>query len=274
MSVAFDHLMVLVADEVAAAREFSEAGFAVTPRSELPGMANRLICFPSDAPYAASFIELLSVEQPDTVPSAIRKLVGQTLGPMAIVFAVPDMDACQRMLAQSGVAVAGPLEIKRRWMLPSGQTLDVALDVVIGDERALPFKWVIVKHHTVGHYQRAEFTAHANGCRGIKAVVVSVEDPMRAAETMECILRCGYRHVGACAVIDLQNVSLVLIPDTAGLRRKSHGWSAIAGVALLGGSVESDIDDLAHKLSERTHDGSGASIELSGLRLFPHAKDR
>lgn len=56
MNVAFDHLMVMVADEAMAAQEFSKAGFAVTPRSELPGMANRLVCFPSSAGLLPAFL--------------------------------------------------------------------------------------------------------------------------------------------------------------------------------------------------------------------------
>src|SRR5690606_28161841 len=144
-----------------------------------PGMANRWICFGSGVPYAANFIELLSVEQPEAVPAAIRDLVGSTPGPMAVVLAVPDLAACRRAPARPGRAAIGPIAIRRHWTLASGQILDIALDVVIGESGALPFKWVIVKHHTVAHYQRAEFTHHANGCHAIRTIVVSADDPLR-----------------------------------------------------------------------------------------------
>lgn len=272
MSVAFDHLMVLVADEAVAAQEFSAAGFTVTPRSELPGMANRLICFASGVPHAASFIELLSVERPDAVPAAVRTLIGQTLGPLALVFAVPDLDACRLALAQSGAAVTGPLKIRRQWTLPSGQTLDIALDVAIGEAGALPFKWVIVQHHTVGHYLRSGFTSHTNGCRAIRAVVGSVDDPLREAGTMERMFGCEYRHVGACAIVDLKNVQLLLTPDIAGVRQTSGARPAIAGVILQDGLGEVDLDGLAHTFSQRSRAAAIDSIELGGLRLFQMTK--
>lgn len=274
MSVAFDHLMVMVADEAAAAREFSEAGFTVTPRSELPGMANRLICFPSSVSHAACFIELLSVEQADAVPAAVRDLIGQTLGPISLVFAVSDLNECLRTLVRLGLGVIGPLEIRRRWTLPSGQTLDVALDVVIGEGGTLPFKWVIVQHHTVAHYQRVEFTSHANGIRAVRAIVASVEAPLREAETMERMFGCGYRRAGVCAIIELRNVPLLLIPNTAGVRYERAAGSAIAGVVLQSGLDGIDLDDLAHKFSQRTHEDTIGFTELSEVILFQPGESR
>ena len=89
-------------------------------------MANRLVCFPSRTPYAACFLELLAVEQPDAVPDSVMSFVGHQLGPLAIVFAVPDLDACQRRLSQHGASGTGPLKIRRQWVLSSDHSLDVA----------------------------------------------------------------------------------------------------------------------------------------------------
>jgi hypothetical protein len=269
--VAFDHLMVLVADEAAAAREFEDAGFTVTPRSELPGMANRLICFPSSVACAASFIELLSVEQPDAVPAAVRDLIGQTPGPIALVFAVPDLNACLRTFSQSGVAVAGPLEIRRRWTLPSGQTLDVALDVAIGEEGALPFRWVMVQHHTVAHYLRSDFTAHANGCGAIRAVVMSGDEPLLVAERMRQVFGSVYERIGASAVVDLQNAHLLLLPRSADLHRGAEVGVDISGVILERGSAAADFGDLVRRFSEGVFAGSIRSISPGRLKLFQPA---
>ena len=203
MSVAFDHLMVMVADEAAAAQEFSQAGFTVTPRSELPGMANRLICFPSSASYAANFIELLPVERPGDVPPSIRRFIGSLLGPVAVVLAVPDLARCGDGCPRSA-SVLGPIEIRRRWTLPSDQTLDVALDILIGDDELIPFRWAVVAHHTVKHYKRTDFTLHPNGIMSMRAAAISVEEPGFVAERMVTLFGCAYRRRGTAAVITLE----------------------------------------------------------------------
>jgi hypothetical protein len=205
--------MVMVADEAAAAEEFSRAGFTVTPRSELPGMANRLICFPSSADHAASFIELLSVERPEEVPPRIRSFVGSMLGPVAIVLAVPDLSALQRRLSNKETGVFGPVEIRRQWTLPTGEKLDVALDILIGDDTSLPFSWAAVQHYTVEHYQRMEFTLHANQLGRLCAVAVSVEDPTLAAERMATLFGCAHRQCGTAVSVALENAEILLLPD-------------------------------------------------------------
>jgi hypothetical protein len=269
MSVAFDHLMVMVADEAVAAQEFSQAGFAVTPRSELPGMANRLVCFPSSVPNAACFIELLSVERPDDVPPRIRSFVGSQLGPIAVVFAVPDLAALKRRLNDKAVDVFGPLEIRRRWTLPSGETLDVALDIVIGDAEALPFRWAAVQHYTVEHYQRADFLIHASGVKRLRAIAIVIDDPRGVATRMEALFGCKYRCVGEAAIVTLGNAPLLLLADG---QRSGSGCGergSIAGAILQGEIDDRDFDDVIEQLvSKMLVDGCVGTTEISHLKLF------
>lgn len=236
MSVAFDHVMVMVADEATAAQEFSQAGFTVTPRSELPGMANRLICFPSFASHAACFIELLAVERPEEVPPRIRCFVGSKLGPVAIVLAVPDLTALHRRLSENNASVFGPVEIRRQWTLPTGQRLDVALDILIGDETCLPFRWAAVQHYTVEHYQRTEFTLHANQIGCLCAVAILVENPRLVAERMATLFGCTNRQFGTTVTVALENAELLLLPaeDSASCRK-----SGIEGVIVRGAAPSS-----------------------------------
>jgi hypothetical protein len=247
VNVAFDHLMVMVADEAVAAQKFSQAGFTVTPRSELPGMANRLICFPSDAVHAACFVELLSVERPDDVPPRIRSFVGSMLGPVALVLAVPDLDVCQRHLSQQGMSCVGPMQIRRRWTLPSNQVLDVALSVLIGDESSLPFNWAIVQHHTVDHYRRPEFMSHPNGCEDFRGVMIAVQDPPAVAKTCEALFGSAYRLVGQAAIVPLQNAQLFLIPDKPGGRSAHLPRASIVGAIVQRACDCIDFDDLTRK---------------------------
>ena len=55
--IGLDHLMVLVDDLDAVSREAGKSSFTTTPVSEMPGLANRLICFEDAQPGATSFLE-------------------------------------------------------------------------------------------------------------------------------------------------------------------------------------------------------------------------
>ncbi len=266
MSVAFDHLMVMVADEAAAAREFLKAGFTVTPRSELPGMANRLVCFPSRAPYSACFLELLASERPDDVPPVIRSFVGPNLGPVAIVLAVSDMKALLRRLSQQQVATVGPLEIRRSWELQSHQSLDVALDVLLGDAASLPFRWAAVQHHTVSHYQRPDFVRHANGHQGLCAVVIAVDDPPLVGAKMETLFGCAAHRADEAVIVGLDNTRLLLVP-----RKHSHRHAASPDAEFLGvvmqPDAEVDLADIGRRFLTNP-DGIRNAEKLGGLTLI------
>lgn len=280
MSVAFDHLMVMVADEAAAAQEFSQAGFTITPRSELPGMANRLICFPSSAAHAACFVELLSVERPEEVPPRIRSFVGSTLGPVALVFAVPDLAALQRRLSEKAAGIFGPVEIRRQWTLPTGQRLDVALDILIGEDDSLPFRWAAVQHYTVEHYQRTSFVRHANGFTHLRAIAISVDDPRIVAERMEALFGCAHRRCGESAIVTLGNAQLLMLANGATRLPTPREGSPIVGVVLQEDANEIDIDHVTYNLAlhMQIEDSLGAE-EISHLKLFaveslPRSPDR
>jgi hypothetical protein len=279
VSVAFDHLMVMVADEAAAAQDFSQAGFTITPRSELPGMANRLICFPSSAAHAACFIELLSVERPEEVPPRIRSFVGSMLGPVAIVLAVPDLGALQRQLAEKEANVFGPVEIRRQWTLPTGERLDVALDILIGEDNFLPFKWAAVRHYTVQHYQRAAFVLHANGFTRLRAIAISVDDPRIVAERMEALFGCAYRWYGESVIVALGNAQLLMLANGARSLPTTREGAPIVGVVLQGDVDEIDIDHVTYNLALQTQIENSLGVEISHLKLFavensPRSPDR
>lgn len=210
MTVAFDHLMVMVGHEDRAAKDFASAGYAVTPRSELPGMANRLVCFPSALPYAACFLELLAIERRDDVPPQILSFLGEALGPRAIVVAVADMDGYCGWLGKAGISFAGPIPIRREWKLPGGEVLNVHLDILLPEARPDLVRWVAVKHHTVHHYLRSDFVQHANAHPHFAGVVVAANEPRYVASELARIWQSEVVFNSSGAVVQLPGVRVVV----------------------------------------------------------------
>ena len=270
MSVAFDHLMVMVADEAAAAQEFSQAGFTVTPRSELPGMANRLICFPSSAVHAACFVELLSVERPEDVPPPHSEVCrfdaragGYRVG-----------GAGSGRVAAASVSEGGWSIRTRRDQAPmdtpTGETLDVALDILIGDDESLPFKWAAVQHYTVEHYQRPDSCGMPTASR--------ICGQLRSQSMILGLWRSGWKrcsavHIDRCgesAIVALGNVQLLMLANGATRLPTPCEGSPIVGVVLQEDADEIDIDHVTYNLALRMQieDSLGAQ-EISHLKLFP-----
>ena len=157
-----DHVMVMVGDLDAASAEAENAGFTLSSPSVMPGLVNRLICFADAPPGAASFIEFLQIADKAQVPQAVLEVLGERLGPAAIVVAVDDMARYCAHLDTIGIGHSGPMSIRRQWPVGEGGTLDVHLEVVLPDPAELPVPCVAVRHHTPHHYRRREFVTHAN----------------------------------------------------------------------------------------------------------------
>lgn len=188
---------------------------------------------------------------------------------MAIVLAVPDLTALQRRLSEQGASVFGPIEIRRQWTLPTGETLDVALDILIGGDNSLPFKWAAVRHHTVEHYQRSEFTLHANGLMGLRAIAISVDDPRAAAMGMEAMFGCKHHWCREAAIVALGNAHLLLLADGSRRLSGTRDKCPIVGAILHGEFDERNIDNvMCHFLSKMQIDDCLGVKEIGHLEIF------
>lgn len=243
MTVAFDHLMVMVDDETPAGAVFETAGYAVTPRSELPGMANRLVCFRSAVPHAACFLELLAIHRRDEVPPPILSFLGDALGPAAITVAVPDIDTYCGWLSEIGIAFTGPIPIRRQWSLDNGEVLNVHLDIVLPEVSSDLIRWVVVKHHTVHHYLRDEFVRHANPHAHVAGVVIAADEPHALAAKLARIWQCEVMRRGQDAIVQLAGAPVLVerAGDAAGEAARSP---AIVGLPM------HQSDQLSHRVLE------------------------
>ncbi|MEM9011087.1 MAG: VOC family protein [Pseudomonadota bacterium] len=178
-----DHLMVNVPDAEAAGQTFERLGFTVTPKSVMPGLANRLICFADADPDhgICNYIELMGMTDPAIAPPPMPDLLARAHGPISTVMAVDDAEAVTARLSDQGLGVGPVLHLQRDWHLPGGEVISPAFAVAIPALEQRPFYWNYCQHKTAGHYVRPDFTGHRNAIARLDAVLAVHEAPAEAA---------------------------------------------------------------------------------------------
>jgi len=179
---AIDHVMIHVPASQSAGAVFERLGFAVTPKSEMPGLSNRLVCF-GDTPHqtgVCNYFELMALEDAETAPPPMPRLLNG-FGPVSTVMAVDDAHAVTERLQQGGMAIGPVLELERDWALPDGTVVTPAFSVAIPNLGQAPIYWNYCRHKTPCHYVRQEFVTHPNTALAFDAVYAIVGDPDAAA---------------------------------------------------------------------------------------------
>lgn len=175
--LAIDHLMINVASSQEAGTVFERLGFIATPKSSMPGLSNRLICF-ADTPHnkgVCNYIELMALEDAATAPPPMPDLLCTT-GPVSTVMSVADASAVTERLSAGGLDVGPVLNLQRDWELPDGNVITPAFAVAIPALGQAPIYWNYCQHKTPQHYVRPEFTTHPNGVSSFDEVSIVVAD--------------------------------------------------------------------------------------------------
>jgi len=180
-----DHLMVSVGDSAAAGDIFSRMGFTITPRGQLPGMSNRLICFTNHNGNVPNFVELMSLDDEDAAPPAMAQALKGPDRPVLMVAASANAKSTQESLRAAGIGVSPVIDGERDWTLPGGEVIDLAFAIVLPSPGQAPFYWIACQHKTPQHYLRPDFTAHANGATAMGRIIAVAQDPQAAAEHYE-----------------------------------------------------------------------------------------
>ena len=177
-----DHLMVHVADSEAAGGVFERLGFVATPKSGMPGLSNRLLCFPDTAAQdgVCNYIELMQLEDAALAPQPVPRFLIEH-GPASMVLCADDPAAVRDRLAADGMTLSPALELSREWALPNGEVLTAAFAVAIPEPGQAPFYWNFCKHRTAQHYVRPDFTGHPNGALRLAEVIAVADDPAATA---------------------------------------------------------------------------------------------
>jgi len=179
--IGIDHLMLSVSDSEEAATVFSRMGFEITPRGQLPGMSNRLICFENHGQNVPNFVEMMSLDDPKTAPPSMAQALETPDRPVLMVAASADAQITHARLDRNGLGVAPVIEGGRDWTLPDGEVIDLAFSVVLPKVGSTPIYWIACEHKTPQHYLRETFTRHKNGSMLMGKIIAVAQDPSTAA---------------------------------------------------------------------------------------------
>jgi hypothetical protein len=151
-SLAIDHAVIAVRDLAAAARDFAELGFTLTPLGRHSiGSRNRCIMLGS------SYIELLEPAGEHPWLAYYRDFLARGDGLAALAFATSDADASYRSLVAQGVAAQPVMDLARPVELAGGGNMARFRLVQVSREVFL------CQHLTRELVWRREWQAHANG---------------------------------------------------------------------------------------------------------------
>lgn len=204
--LAFDHLVVMLRDELEArSPAFEAAGYRLSPPGyHNLGSMNRLIVLDS------SYIELLGWPQ-GTEPKR-KEIALQPLGLDALVFRSAHAEADQQRLAAAGFDVQPVSHLER--------PLEVDGDTAMARFRTVRFNTQPVdglrvyycEHLTPQHIWNEALCEHPNGVRRLHHIALSAPDAPAVADILARLANTRVTEEDGRQVIPLQNAVLTVRP--------------------------------------------------------------
>jgi hypothetical protein len=180
-----DHLLGSYPDPQQGGDLYERLGFTVTPLSVIEnlGVGNRLVLMQPMAPRTANFFECMGVVDPQRAAAPMAKLLSGPAGIRSMVLSGPDARGSQALLARDGYPCAPPLDLRREWRLPSGETLHPAFLVTLPAPVRLPFNFC--EYRTLDCYLRPQWLEHVNGALHLTGVLALDNEPETGARYFE-----------------------------------------------------------------------------------------
>lgn len=249
----FDHLVILVRDIDAAARQYAALGFQLTARGHhTRGTCNHTMMLDGN------YIELVTVEHPNAGNAEYTDRLAKYEGAQAIGLATNDARAVHRELQALPYEIAPFLEFSREVMLPDGvrqASFRAARFPALPD---LPDMFCC-EHLTRDVVWRPEWQEHANGAVAVTGVVVVHSAPDRAAKAWKALF--GAPGLGKVHVDFVTREAIAQrLGGMAFAPEREDGF--IAGVSIAMRSVPATAELLANAGIEtfRTAEGSVAPL--------------
>jgi catechol 2,3-dioxygenase-like lactoylglutathione lyase family enzyme len=178
-----DHVVIAVKDLEAARASWQGLGFVVTPTTRHPmGIANAFIQFES------SFIELLTVVDPASVPKATADdfslaefnctFLERHQGISTLVLQSRDIDADRTEFETQQLAVFGPFRFQHMATAPDGTERQVSVSMTFARERRLrEAAFATCRHDSPQNFWHSEYQQHQNGAGRVSSAVLVARDP-------------------------------------------------------------------------------------------------
>lgn len=181
--VGVDHVVVTVRDLDAAAQNWRDLGFTVSPRgthSEHMGTGNYTMMFDED------YIELLGVLAPTEQNEQTRRFLEQREGIERTAFTTPSAAQGAEELKARGLAAIGPVHFNRPVDLPDGTQSAAKFNVFRWphDENPGGMRIFACEHLTRETVWIPALQSHANGARQLQRIEILSAAPDKAARQM------------------------------------------------------------------------------------------
>lgn len=165
ISLALDHVVVLVADLDAAGQAFEAAGFHVTPKtlhSAAMGTANRCVML------HGSYIEIMGIVAETDANTTWRELLSQGAGIRGIALGSRDIEASAAALASAGVGAEPVRHFSRLTAVG-----ELSFSVARIDPKSTPgLQCLVCQHHTAELLWLPETLVHPNGTARLASVIL------------------------------------------------------------------------------------------------------
>jgi hypothetical protein len=158
------------------------------------GVANRLVLLRPQSAGTANFIELMSIVDEGKLPESLKLHLLGGKGYRWMVLSGPDAAVTFEELHRHGYPFAPPIPVERDWILPSGEVLHLAFNVMMPIQAPIPFNFCA--YRTLEHYLRPEFLSHANGAQTLSALFCQSEQPAECLGYFEALFGCSRRSFG------------------------------------------------------------------------------
>jgi len=275
-----DHIVLCVRDLDAARERFKALGFTTTPPAEHPfGTGNSL------AQMGSSFIELLSVIEPQRIPPHAEgsfsfgahnaAFLERREGMSMLVLSSEDARDDEARWRAGGLDTFEPVYFERKATLPDGSEAEVAFTIAFAVNEALPgVVFFCCQQHAPQAFWQPAYQSHANGAKDLSSVTLVAEDPQRHAAFFETLLGDSLITVGPRgleASTGLGRIEVIAPGEVSQRFPKGAGitWNGRAGfVATAVGVADIDAPARILKANKVTHIGSGERVMVPPAECF------
>jgi hypothetical protein len=171
MTFALDHVVInTLFDMDRAADLMSRLGFTLTPRGyHSLGSINHLVMFEYD------YLELIGL--PSGTDVLRKDVLESPRGLNGLVFRASDIDACQRMLRDSGLGMLEPQSFSRPVTIDGVEHLARFRTVRTAPELFKAGRVYYCQHYTPELVWHRQWMSHPNGVRALSELVIVTSDP-------------------------------------------------------------------------------------------------
>ncbi|MEL7467088.1 MAG: VOC family protein [Pseudomonadota bacterium] len=198
---AIDHIGIASRDLPALAAQYEALGFTLTPlahHQDHMGTSNRLVQFGSGTGLGVNFIELLTVDRPQTMlphrPGFMgfgqfnHDFLAKREGMSLVIFQTRDTAADLAAWRAKGLNAYNQFNFERFATLPGGSQVTVRFELGFVTSPAIPDVLFYVCHNKAEeHFWKPQFQAHENGAEEITAISLCVPDAAKAAEFLSAL---------------------------------------------------------------------------------------